>query len=161
LALVFAALLGALIVVVAQFTTLYEVHVATDSIPIKTVGTGANHAWAPIPLALLAALFAFAVYRHGNRAAAAGIAVLGVATLLIALLGDRPDAHATGLIASGGSQFLQGVSRPSAGLYIETLGAVLLLISGGMGALMLTGPDRGGEDAPPASPRERPSTPVV
>ena len=33
------------------------------------------------------------VYRHGNRAALAGLVALGVATLLIALLGDLPDAH--------------------------------------------------------------------
>jgi hypothetical protein len=167
LAVVFAALLGALLVLVAQFTTLYEVHVATASIPVKTVGTGANHAWAPVPLALLAALFAFALYRHGNRAAPAAIAVLGIATLLIALLGDRPDTHATGLIASGTSGYVQGVSRPSAGLYMETLGAVLLLISGGIGSLMPTGVGGGNDPAPrdaEAPPREasaRPSTPGV
>ena len=64
-----AASLGALLILVAQFTALYHVHSATSSAPIKTVGTGANHAWAPIPLALLAGVLAFAVYRHGSRAA--------------------------------------------------------------------------------------------
>ena len=91
-----AASLGALLILVAQFTALYHVHSPTSSAAIKTVGTGANHAWAPIPLALLAGVLAFAVYRHENRAALAALALIGVVVLLIALLGDLPDAHATG-----------------------------------------------------------------
>src|SRR5579859_3470322 len=54
LALALAALLGALLVLVAQFTALYHLHSATSSAAIKTVGTGGNHAWAPVPLALAA-----------------------------------------------------------------------------------------------------------
>jgi hypothetical protein len=131
------AAIGALLVLVAQFIPLYHVHVPTSSAPIKTVGTGANHGWAPVPIALVCFALAAAVYRHGNRTALLGLAVLGVATLLIALLGDLPDAHATGLIGSSANQYVQGVSSPSAGLYLETLGAVLLLVSGGVGFLML------------------------
>ena len=136
---VLAALLGALLIVVAQFTALYHVHSAASSTPIKTVGTGADHAWAPIPIALLAAVLAFAVWRYGNRTALIALALLGVVTLLIALLGDLPDAHATGIVGSGASQYAEGTSTPSAGLYMETLGAVLLLISGGVGFLLLMG----------------------
>jgi len=62
--------------------------------------------------------------------------VLGIVTLLIALLGDLPDAHATGLIGSGTAQYVEGTSTSSAGLYMETLGAILLLISGGVGLLL-------------------------
>jgi hypothetical protein len=123
-------------VLVAQFIPLYHVHVPTSSAPIKTVGTGANHGWAPVPIALACFALAAAVYRHGNRTALLGLAVLGVATLLIALLGDLPDAHATGLIGSSANQYVQGISSPSAGLYLETLGAVLLLVSGGVGFMM-------------------------
>ena len=136
-AVVLVAAIGALLVLVAQFIPLYHVHVPTSSAPIKTVGTGANHGWAPVPIALVCFALAAAVYRHGNRTALLGLAVLGVATLLIALLGDLPDAHATGLIGSSANQYVQGVSSPSAGLYLETLGAVLLLVSGGVGFLML------------------------
>jgi hypothetical protein len=136
-AVVFVAGVGALLVLLAQFIPLYHVHVPTSSAPVKTVGTGANHGWAPVPIALVCFALAAAVYRHGNRTALLGLAVLGVATLLIALLGDLPDAHATGLIGSSASQYVQGVSSPSAGLYLETLGAVLLLVSGGVGFLML------------------------
>lgn len=131
------AALGALLIAVSQFTALYTVHSATSSAAIKTVGTGANHAWAPIPIALLAGLLALAVYRSENRAALVALALLGIVTLLIALLGDLPDTHSTGLIGSGAARYVESASTPSTGLYMETLGAVLLLLSGGVGLLLL------------------------
>jgi Tryptophan-associated transmembrane protein (Trp_oprn_chp) len=148
---------GALLVLVAQFIPLYHVHIPTSSAPVKTVGTGANHGWAPIPIALACFALAAAVYRHGNRTALLGLTVLGVATLLIALLGDLPDAHSTGLIGSTASQYVQGVSSASAGLYLETLGAVLLLVSGGVGFLMLG--SASGRREPSPSDRIEPSAP--
>jgi hypothetical protein len=137
------ALIGALLVLVAQFTALYHVHVATSAAPIKTVGTGANHGWAPVPIALACLPLAFAVYRDGSRVALLGLAMLGLATLLIALVGDLPDVHATGLIGSGVSQYVQGANQAALGLYLETLGAVLLLVSGGVGFVMLGSPRPG------------------
>lgn len=135
-----AAVVGALLIIVAQFTALYHVHVPTSVAPVKTVGTGGNHAWAPIPLALLAVVFAFAAYRYRSRVALLAIALLGVVTLAIALLGDLPDVHATGLIGSGANQYVEGTASPSAGLYMETLGAIVLLVSGGVGFLLLGSP---------------------
>ncbi len=145
-----AACIGALLIVVSQFTALYQLHSATSSVPIKSVGTGANHAWAPIPLALVAVLLAFAAYRSGSRVALAALALLGVVTLLIALIGDLPDAHATGLIGSGAPQYVDGTSTPSAGLYMETLGAIVLVITGGVGLLLL-----GASPQPPAPAPQR------
>jgi hypothetical protein len=136
LALALGALLGALLVIVAQFTALYHLHSATSSAAIKTIGTGGNHAWAPIPLALAAAVLAYAVYRHGSRMALAGLLALGVATLLIVLIGDLPDAHSSGLVGSSASGYVQATSTPSAGLYMETLGAIILIVAGGIGLLM-------------------------
>ncbi|HET6868195.1 MAG TPA: hypothetical protein VFH80_19935 [Solirubrobacteraceae bacterium] len=130
------ALLGALLVIVAQFTALYHLHSATSSAAIKTVGTGGNHAWAPIPLALAAIALAYAVYRTGSRTALAGLVALGVATLLIALIGDLPDAHSSGLVGSSAHGYVQATSSPSAGLYMETLGAIILIVAGGIGLLM-------------------------
>ena len=147
------ALLGALLILVAQFTALYHLHSATSSQAVKTVQTGPNHAWAPIPLALVAVALAYAVYRHGNRPALVGLAVLGIATLLIALLGDLPDAHSSGLIGSSAGGYVEATSSASAGLYMETLGAVALLVSGGVGLLML-GPQR----PPAARPAVEPPT---
>ena len=144
-ALALGALLGALLILVAQFTALYHLHSATSSAAIRTIGTGGNHAWAPIPLALAAAVLAYAVYRHGSRVALAGLLALGVATLLIALIGDLPDAHSSGLVGSSASGYVQATSTPSAGLYMETLGAIILIVAGGIGLLM---------SAPQAAPRQ-------
>ncbi len=110
LALALGALLGAVLVIVAQFTALYHLHSATSSAAIKTVGTGGNHAWAPIPL--------------------------GLAAILIALIGDLPDAHSSGLVGSSANGYVQATASPTAGLYMETLGAVILIASGGIGLLM-------------------------
>lgn len=142
------ALIAALLLIVSQFTPLYHVHSIGGSTPIKTVGTGANHAYAPIPLALLAIWFALTVTATGSRAALLGLSVLGLTTLGVALLGDLPDAHASGLIGSNASPYVQAASTPSAGLYMETLAAVLLLISGGVGLLMF-----GRRPAPARGPR--------
>jgi hypothetical protein len=133
-------------VIVAQFTALYHLHSATSSAAIKTVGTGGNHAWAPIPLALAALALAYAVYRTGSRAALAGLVALGIATLLIVLIGDLPDARSSGLVGSSASGYVQATSTPSAGLYMETLGAIVLMAAGGVGLLMLApqrAPNRG------------------
>ena len=60
-------------------------------------------------------------------------------------LGDLPDAHATGLIGSSGVDPLltRGTPRPAPGFYLETLGAVLLLVSGGWVLLLRPAPSRG------------------
>jgi hypothetical protein len=150
-ALALGALFGALLVLIAQFTALYHLHSATSSQVVKTVATGANHAWAPIPLALAAVALAYVVYRYGSRMALLGLVALGVAMLLIALIGDLPNAHSSGLIGSSAGGYVQATSSPSAGLYMETLGAVVLLLAGGVGFLMLAPT---AEPAPPApSPR--------
>src|ERR1700736_6009989 len=49
------SLLAALLLLVAEFTTLFQVHLATSSTPVSSVSGGSNHSYAMIPLALLAA----------------------------------------------------------------------------------------------------------
>jgi hypothetical protein len=159
IAVVGTAVVGALVVIAAQFATLYDVKVATSSIPVKTLGTGANHAYAPLPLALLAIVLALAAALLASRPALVGLVALGVATLLIALIGDLPDTHATGLIGSSAGQYVKGASSPSAGLYMETLGAVLLLVGGGVGFLMLTPARPPARREPPSRDRGRPGAP--
>jgi hypothetical protein len=131
-----SALLGALMLVVAEFTTLYTVNAATSSVPIKTVSTGSHDAYALIPIALLAALLAYGAAVRGSRPALVALGVVGVATLLIALIGDLPDARATGVVGSPTTHFANASSSPSAGLYLETIGAVLLIIGSGCGLLL-------------------------
>jgi hypothetical protein len=134
------SLLAALLLLVAEFTTLYQVHVATSLTPVDSVSGGSNHSYAMIPLALLAAALGIGVWRSGSRPALLAIGVIGVVAALIALVGDLPDAQATGLAGSAASRYVNASSTPSAGLYMETLGAILLIATCGLGFLMLGPP---------------------
>jgi hypothetical protein len=136
-------LLGAVLLLVAEFTTLYTVRASTGGFLIKSVSGGSNHSYALIPVALLAALLAYAVFRAGSRPALLAIGVLAIVVLLISLVGDLPDAHFNGrLVGSPTTHLTLTNSRPSAGFYMETLGALVLLITCVSGFLMLGAPPR-------------------
>ena len=130
------SLLGALLLVVAEFTTLFTVHVETTSAPIKTVATGPHHSYALLLIAIVAAVLAVAVWRDSSRPALLAIGLLGV----VALLGDLPDANASGLAGTSTTRYVDASSTPSAGLYLETLGAVVLVITCGVGFIALGAP---------------------
>ncbi len=91
-----------------------------------------------VPIALLAALLTWGATRDGSPPALLAIGLLGVIALLIALIGDLPDAQASGIVLRGG-HYEAASASPGLGLYLETLGAVLLLITSGAG-LLLGGP---------------------
>jgi hypothetical protein len=90
-------LLVVLLLVAAEFATLYQAVIATRSTPIESVTVGSHNSYALIPIALLAAAFGIALRRSGTRLLLSGIGLLGLVALLIALLHDLPDAHAVGL----------------------------------------------------------------
>lgn len=136
------SLLGALLLVVAEFTTLFTVHVETSSAAIKTVATGPHHSYALLLIAIVVAVLAIAVWRDSSRPALLAIGLLGVVALLIALLVDLPDANASGLAGSSTTRYVDASSTPSAGLYLETLGAVVLVITCGVGFIALGAPRR-------------------
>ena len=137
-----AALLGAALLLVAEFTTLFVIRTSAAAGPVRSVGTGSHHTYALVPIAILAVVLAFAVWAAGSRAALVAIGLLGVIALLIALLGDLPDAQASGLIGTSAGHYLSAASTPSTGLYLETLGAVLLVITSVSGFLLIEVPPR-------------------
>ena len=138
LAVLGAGLIGAVALVVAELTTLYEVHSGARQAVVKTIGTGSNHGYAMALIGVCAAALAIGAARTGSRPALLGLVVLGLVALLIALLGDLPDAQSNGLLPVGGG-YATANSTASTGLYLETLGAILLLIAGGLG-FFLFGP---------------------
>jgi hypothetical protein len=151
IAIVACAVLGALLLLLAEFTTLFQVHASNVAGPIKSVSTGSNDSYALIPIALAAGVLAFGFWRTGSRSSLLALGVLGVVVLLIALLGDLPDAHSSGLIGSSSTHYVDASSTPSAGLYLETLGAVLLLIACGCGFLLLGLPARAPSEQSPVA----------
>jgi len=135
-------LLGALLLFVAEFTTLYEVKTASSVGPVRSVSTGSHHAYAMALIAIVVAAFAVGVWRAGGRPALLAIGVLGLIALLISLLGDLPDAHGNGLVANSSGHFEIASATPSGGMYMESLGAVVLIITCASAFILLGPPPR-------------------
>jgi hypothetical protein len=142
-----AAAVGIVALVVAEFSPLLEVTTSQGAaIDHGTVKTGANHSYALLPIAVVAALFAYGAL-HGSRPALVALGLLGLLVTGIALIGDLPDAHSTGVI---GRAFEEAKAHPRSGLYIETLGGAMMVISAGLGLLASSG-------TAPGRPRRRES----
>jgi hypothetical protein len=142
--------LAAGLLIASEFAHLYSVHTSTTRAALQTVTVHAHNAFAMIPIALLAALLTWGATRDGSPPALLAIGLLGVIALLIALVGDLPDAQASGIVLRAG-HYEAASSSPSLGLYLETLGAVLLMITAGAGLLL------GGAAARPADRSAEPS----
>ena len=123
-----AGVAGAVVLAVSQFLNLYGTHIRSRHLLVATATTGSEHAYALLPVAIAAAVLAYGVWRVSSRPALLGLGLLGLAALLIALLHDLPYAHRQGLWSLGG-RYLLAINRPEVGLYAETAGALLLLLT--------------------------------
>ena len=124
-----AAAAGSVLLVVSDFTPLFEARTVTAT--IGTVTGGRNHLYAMVIIGVVAAPMAWGAIRGGSRPAMISLAVLGLAAAVIALAFDLPDA--TGVSTLNRSfAYANAQSFPRVGFYLETLGAVLLLASGGL-----------------------------
>jgi hypothetical protein len=138
-ALALLGLAGGLLLVVASFTTIIRITVATTRGATPAAGTGSGwdrHGPALIVLALLG-LWLLATALRGARIALTGLALVGLVAMGIAFASDRPDVHRTGSV---GDVYAEARADPGTGYYLETLGGVLLLVSGG--GLLLAGVGR-------------------
>ena len=143
-----AAFVGAILLIVADLSTLIEIKVLTVS--KDSISGGSHHSYALLILGLFALPMAYGATRGGSRPAMAALAAIGAVALVIMLAVDLPDIHKTGVI---GQRFTDASASPKTGFYLETLGAFLLLIAGSAG-LFLSSPGR-----PPAGSR-RPRPPA-
>lgn len=151
-------MLGAVLLIASEFMTLYRVATTTGGHPISSTSTGSHDTYALILIALVAVTLAYGAAVKGSRVALLALGALGLATLLIALIGDLPDAQATGMVGSAATQFQQGSAKPQAGLYIETLGAILLIIAAGCGILL--GAPGGAREGRQRGPADGPDGPL-
>jgi hypothetical protein len=131
-----AGLAGALLLVVATFTTIIQITVQTTT---RGVGFDAaqsgwdRHGPALVVLALLG-IWLLAVALRGTRIAMAGLALTGLVALAVAVHWDRSHVHDTGSV---GEVYTEAAADPGTGYYLETLGGALLLLSGS--ALLVLG----------------------
>jgi len=129
------ALLGAALLLVAEFLPLFEVRTTAHNSVAKTVIAGSHHSWALIPIAVLAAGLAIVWWRSASRLPLIALTVLAIVSLVIALGRDLPDAQSSGLERSGGT-FVLAAASPRIALYLETAGGVILLLSAGAGLML-------------------------
>jgi hypothetical protein len=125
---------GALLLVVSQFLPLFHTHVTSTSVSVGSGSVGADHAYGVLGPAILAALLGVAIYESGNRFALLLVGLLGVAALAIALGHDLSDARDHGLRNVAG-HYEMATNQIAVGLYVEILGALLLLIAAVFGFL--------------------------
>jgi hypothetical protein len=128
-ALAAAGFAGALLLIVATFATIIEITVETTTrgIDFDAAQSGWDrHGPALIVLALLA-LWLLAAALRGTRVAMTGLALTGIVTLAIAVHWDRAHVHDTGSV---GEVYEEATAEPGTGYYLETLGGVLLLVTG-------------------------------
>jgi hypothetical protein len=137
-----AGVAGAVVLAVSQFLNLYGTHIRSRHLLVATATAGSEHAYALLPVAIAAAVLAYGVWRVSSRPALLGLGLLGLAALLIALLHDLPYAHRQGLWNVGG-RYVLAINRPEVGLYAETAGALLLLLTFVCGFVALGSPQTG------------------
>jgi hypothetical protein len=135
-ALAVAGLAGALLLVIATFTTIIKITVETTTRAVNFDAAQSGwdrHGPALIVLALLA-LWLLAVALRGARIAMAGLTLVGLVALAIAVHWDRSHVHNAGSV---GEVYTEATADPGTGYYLETLGGALLLLSGS--ALLVLG----------------------
>jgi hypothetical protein len=116
------AAIGALLLIVSDFQTLYQVKVLT--VVEKRVVGHDQHSYALLLIGLAALAMGVGVAIAGRaRPAMAAVALLGVVALLIALIGDS----STGVI---GQNYSDASVSAEIGFWMETVGAVALIFSG-------------------------------
>jgi hypothetical protein len=152
-----AAAAGSLLLVISDFTPLFEARTVTAT--IGTVTGGSNHLYAMTLIGLVAAPMAWGAIRGGSQPAMISLTVLGLLAVVIALVFDLPDATGTNTL-NRSFAYASAHSIPRVGFYLETLGAVLLLIAGG-GILLLTTRTPGGPDRGNRPPTETPRSPAL
>jgi hypothetical protein len=131
------AFTGALLLILAELVPVLTIHSPLYHRVTHTITGGANNAWSLLPIAVLALLLTAVAWSSPERPATyVALGLLGLAALGIALLVDLPDVHRAGLIGSPASGLFNARAHAGIGLYLETLGAVALILAGTAGALL-------------------------
>ena len=128
---------GAVLIVVAELSTIVRVDVLTtgtcEEIADPKVrdacdaGGFEQHGGAFILLGVAALAMAWGAARRASRPAATALVAIGVVVLAFSLIRDVPKANDTGLV---GLQYEEAEAKPGRGLYMEIVGAGLLMLGG-------------------------------
>jgi hypothetical protein len=122
-------LLGCLVVLLSQFVTGYTLVDETDSV-IGTTTLFETHGAATTVFALLAAGALVFAIASGSRPAIIAVIGMGIAVLVVFLAIDLPDVGSTGMFNTPGAGNLDSTGKASAGLWMELVGAVVIVLGG-------------------------------
>lgn len=122
-------LLGAAIVVLSQAVTGYTLVDETDSV-IANVTLFDTHGVIVAFFGLIAAAALVSTVAGGSRAAAAVVVAMGIGVVLAFLFVDLPDVGATGFFNTPGVGNLDATGKASAGLWMELVGGLVLILGG-------------------------------
>lgn len=120
--------IGVLIVLLSQVVSGFVIE-DQFGVPIDTVTLLAKHGPWTIFLALVALVGLVWAVLAVNRSAVALPLAMGVAIILVFLLVDLPDLGNTGLFDAPGAGNLDGTARSDAGLWMELIGGVVILLA--------------------------------
>lgn len=120
--------IGVVIVLLSQVVSGFVIE-DQFGIPIDTATLLAKHGPWTIFLALIALVGLGWALVSGNRTAIVLPLAMGVAVILIFLLIDLPDLGSTGLFDAPGAGNLDGTARSDAGLWMELIGGVVILLA--------------------------------
>ena len=125
-----AAIVGAALLVVAEFVDLYHVVSPDGQLVAGTKATqtgGEHHSYALLVIGLAALGATLAARWAAQPLLAAAVGALGLIALLIVLIGDLPDVTSSGLT---NGPLEEAEANPAIGFWLELAGALVVLVSG-------------------------------
>jgi hypothetical protein len=122
------ASVGVALLVIAEFTTVFQVTVGSLDVVRRSATGGANHDYALLVIAAVGAAMTLLALR-GARAPALALVVLGIAALAIAFAVDLPDTRGAGGLPES-LAYEQAQARAGPALGVEIAGGLLLLAAG-------------------------------
>jgi hypothetical protein len=125
------ALAGAVLLAVAEFSTVFEITVGSLGVVKRSSTGGEHHGYALLVLGVAAVVMVLWSLAAGGRPAGLALVALGVAALVVALAIDLPDTRGSGQLPES-LAYENARARAGSGLALEIAGGVLLVLAGGV-----------------------------
>ena len=139
------AAVAALLLIVSEFLPLYKVLVGALETEQRSEAGWRNHAFAMLLLGLAVVPMMLGALR-GARPAMWALAAIGLVVVIIALTVDLSAARESGTLRESVS-YEDARAEPAIGFFLETLGGVLLLLSGGLMLFLTPAREQAARDA--------------
>lgn len=153
-----AAVVGSILLIVAEFAVVNRISIG-DDVTKETFRGFDRHHFALLVIGAVSIPMAWGGFIGRSRPAFAVLALLGLAALLIVLVGDTPDLNDK----RGLDVFYDSVqTHVGLGYFLETAGAILVVVSGAISYLFTSGAGRirvrrRSDPATPAEPATEPA----